>query len=106
MGKKATKTSGVYIVIAPDGEKEPVNTNKVSLEQAQALVGGYVEVVPGFNKYLGNPCVVLCDEEGKLKGKPYNNRATGEWHKCTGAHDVVLVGNILVLQGSAMNGWR
>ena len=38
------------------------------LEALQGLVGGYIEI----GKNLGNGVVVLCDEEGYLKGKPYN----------------------------------
>lgn len=100
-------SKGRYILITPHGENEPINYGKMKLETAQELVGGYVEVVPLFNKYLGQPCIVLCDEEGKLKGKPVNNRASLEWYKCLGhSVDDMLVGDILVLQGDAMRGWQ
>lgn len=99
-------SNGAYVLIKPSGEDEPVPMKRMSLNMAQELVGGFVQVVPMFNKYLGYPCVVLCDEEGKIKGKDVNNRATLEWYKCTGPSGDVLVGNILVLQGSAMNDWR
>lgn len=95
-----------YVLIMPSGESEPVPVKKLSLNAAQELVGGLVQIVPMFNRYLSRPCVVLCDEEGKVKGKDRNNRATLEWYKCTGPIDDILVGNILVLQGSAMNDWR
>lgn len=95
-----------YILITPAGEQEPVQIDKLSLEKAQELVGGLVQVVPQFNKYLDQPCVVLCDEEGKLKGKDYNNRATGEWYKALGgAVDDVLVGNVVVIVGKARRSW-
>lgn len=98
---------GRYILITPEGEQAPVSTNKVSLEKAQQLVEGYVEVVPLFNKYLGQSCTVLCNEEGKLNGLPRNNRATLEWYKCTVGIDNpdFLVGNVLVLLGRARNDW-
>lgn len=38
-----------------------------NLETLQQLVGGYIEVVP----YKDN-IVIICDEEGKLKGKEIN----------------------------------
>lgn len=52
----------------PDGSREPIKT-PVSLEEAQRIVGGYVERVapkrtPGI--------MFLCDEEGLIKGKPVN----------------------------------
>ena len=37
------------------------------LEAMQKLVGGYLEEVA-----VSADIVILCDEEGKLKGKPYN----------------------------------
>ncbi len=96
-----------YDLIKPSGEDEPVPMKKVSLELAQSLVGGYVEVVPMFTKYLGHPCVVLCNEEGKINGLDVNNRATLEWKKAApGLNNDMLVGDILILQGSAMNDWR
>lgn len=94
-----------YVVIAPDGEKEPVACDKVSLELAQSLVDGFVEIVPGFNRYLGQPCVALCDEDGKMKRKGHNNRATVEWYKCVGAVHDSLVGNVLIITGPARKAW-
>ena len=43
-----------------------------SLEALQRNVGGYIKVVP-----LTQDLVVICDEEGRLKGKPYNCRIAG-----------------------------
>ena len=37
------------------------------LEAMQELVGGYVQQIA-----INSDLVILCDEEGKLKGKPYN----------------------------------
>ena len=44
-----------------------------SLEVLQVTVGGYIEIVP-----IASDLVVICDEEGKLKGKPYNCTICGE----------------------------
>lgn len=41
-----------------------------SLEGLQNAVGGYIETVP--EPGLPEDCVIICDEEGKLKGKPCN----------------------------------
>lgn len=81
-----------YIAKA-DGTTIPIGT-PVTLEKAQEIVGGYVEVVhprhtPG--------CVFLCDEEGLLKNKPINRHGcflygTGE------ITDHPIVGDIIVFQ--------
>lgn len=44
----------------------------------------------------------ICDEEGKLKGKPINEEATAAWYsQLTGKHkwDDVLVGDIAIVYG-------
>ena len=38
-----------------------------TLKNLQAYVGGYIEAVT-----LALDCVIICDEEGRLKGKPHN----------------------------------
>ena len=92
---------GDIVVIKPNGayilyKCEP------NLKNLQHLVGGYIEVIPGFTKFNGFPSIVLGDEEGKLKNKPINTRATIEWTKAVGhAHRDMLVGDIIVLSGSA-----
>lgn len=43
------------------------------LEALQALVGGYIEAIT-----LSRNLVLLCDEEGRIKGLPYNTRILGE----------------------------
>lgn len=94
------------VVIRPHGEYVSYKCDP-SLENMQALVGGYIEVVPMFSKIGSMSCLVLCDEEGKLKGKPVNNRATLEWAKCcpqlqqNGQFLDMLVGDIVVLTGKA-----
>ena len=52
-------------------EVQPKNGEKISLEEAQALVDGYVELV-----HLEDDNILLCDEEGLLKNKPINTLAT------------------------------
>lgn len=60
-----------------------------TLEEAQALVGGYVEVV-----YLPDGRQMLIDEEGKLKRKPVNVEATMLY----GRRNDVIVGDVVVLE--------
>ncbi len=76
------------VVIKPDGKIEfvnPYNNKDFKLEQAQLLVGGYVQLVKIINGIL------LCDEDGLAKGLAYNEKAsalTGHVHR--------IVGNALV----------
>ena len=48
-----------------------------------AIGGGHLEVVPRFNsiEYEGEvrSCIAFCDEDGKYKNLPTNNRATLAW---------------------------
>ncbi len=53
-----------------------------TLEALQAEVGGYIETVS-----LSTDAVVICNEEGRLRGLPYNCRFVG----------VNFVGTILVV---------
>lgn len=99
-------------IISPDGTYTTEKIKKLSLERAQEIVGGYVEVVPMFHKFRIDPegplqaCAVLCNEEGKLKGLPVNNRATLEWKKAAGAISDVLVGTVVAITGPAYRSWR
>lgn len=52
-----------------------------TLENLQRTVGGYIEIVT-----LQRGLVVICDEEGRLKGKPHN---------CT-VRGVEFVGDIVI----------
>ena len=74
------KANGVAENINPDGKK-------FKLETLQGLVGGYIEVVP-----IGHGECAVCDEEGKLKGKPLNIPAT---MMCNRAYDP-FVGDIVI----------
>jgi hypothetical protein len=102
---KKTKEKSQIIIIYPNGEYEVNEMETLDLKTAQKLVGGYVQVVPLFNKFEGMSCVVLCDEDGKMTGKPYNVRATLEWKRCAGGHDDMLVGDVVVVTGPARRKW-
>ena len=48
---------------------QPRNKKKFSLEKVQEMIGGYVEIV-----YLNGDDILLCDEEGRLKSLPTNQK--------------------------------
>lgn len=54
-------------IIKEVGKEPKVIDIDNTLEALQKAVGGYIEAVS-----VGNNVIMLCDEEGKLKGKPYN----------------------------------
>lgn len=55
------------IVKRPDEQFGHVTWISDSLKNFQNTVGGYIETVT-----LDNGVVLICNEEGKLKGMPYN----------------------------------
>ena len=73
-------------------EVQSKNGVKVTLEEAQALVGGSVELV-----HLDDNNILLCDEEGLLKHKPINTLATIQ-AKGLGWNGSYLVGSVLFLK--------
>lgn len=54
------------IIKSPDEKVGHMTWISVSLKNLQNIVGGYIEAV-GFGDMI-----ILCDEEGRLKNKPYN----------------------------------
>lgn len=49
------------------GEAPEIVEIENTLEALQDAVGGWIEAI-----YLDNNAVLICDEEGKIKGKPFN----------------------------------
>jgi len=80
------KTTGEVI------ETKPANGTDFSIEELQAIVGGYIEVVS-----LRDGRLIVCDEEGKLKGKDRNHKATDILQAAFAfpTHDFI-VGDVLV----------
>lgn len=67
--KKQTEIS-VYV---KHPNKEPIRINvKNSLEELQRLVCGYIESVT-----ITKDMAILCDEDGRIKGKKYNCTIAG-----------------------------
>jgi hypothetical protein len=72
-----------------------IHDEKVPLEKAQELVGGYVEVVRLRNAAL------LVDEDGLMKGLEMNAAAM----RLVG-DGTLIVGDVVLLQGkTALDGW-
>ena len=75
---------------------------KLSLSDAQKLIEGYIEIV-----YDDGETQIVCNEEGKLFGLPYNKKATFMWASLLACKDGSipqdhLVGNVLILTKKAM----
>lgn len=70
-----------------DGSIEK-DVDVTSLEKMQALVGGYIQMV---NTKDGD--LMIMDEEGKLKDKPINTKATEMYRY--GASDTI-VGDVII----------
>lgn len=92
------------VIIVPVDELQPIRFHEQrrmpSLCRLQRIVGGYIEAVPLWEDYMGDACVVYCNEEGKLHGLPINGRATALWWQKLGQPvDDVLVGNVVLCIG-------
>jgi len=64
-------------VISPGGEERtayPLNRKKFTLDELQGMVGGLIEhvILPRGNGHA----TMWIDEEGKLKGRAYNAKAS------------------------------
>ena len=67
-----------------------------TLEEMQEYVGGYIQVV---NAHNGDQ--IIMDEEGKMKSKSINYKATKHWiGENANAYDYV-VGDAMILSGKA-----
>lgn len=94
---------GTLYAINPDGSViETPLASVPALEALQGIVGGYIEPVPGFNRFRGFACAAFCNEEGKLEGLPVNRAATAAWRSAVGTWPGdVLVGSVAIVCGDA-----
>lgn len=95
---------GRVLTLKPDGGEIAVNYDKpVPLDDLQKGVEGWIEIVPDFDTYGGKPAVAFVNEEGKLKGLPFNAKATDLWAAALGMNpnDIgdEIVGNMLIVTG-------
>ena len=76
------------LLIKTDGAESTKET--MTLEEMQAWVGGYVQMVP-----LPDGRELWCNEEGKIDGLPVNAKATAIWEKNYGPTDIIM-GNAII----------
>lgn len=89
---------GRVVILEPGKPKRETEREELSLSEAQALVGGYVE--PISVTYEGDERLMLLDEEGKLKPNPVANpEATKLLHAAGGMPDDIVVGTAIILIG-------
>lgn len=90
------------VSIHPDGKiEEKKIDNPPSLDDIHNIVGGFIETVPFFSTYEGDPCVAFCNEDGKKDQLPVNPRACEFWLIALGRpfYPDYLVGSIAVVVG-------
>ena len=74
-----------------------VDKTKLSLTKMQYMVGGYIQLV-----HDDGETQIVCNEDGKLDGRPENEEATDLWHDLNeDAWGDYLVGDVLILKGKA-----
>ena len=97
--KKMDKPKTIYI--DDNVLRHEYGKDSLSLADMKKIVGGWIEYA-----HDDGETQIICNEEGKLFGLPYNEEATKLWyikhHEKYGTpiHDV-LVGDVLVLTGKA-----
>lgn len=82
----------LYDVGCTEKEVQPKDGKKFTLQEAQALVGGWVELV-----HLDGDNILLCDEGGLQKEKAVNQEAS-ILAKRMGWQGGFLVGSVLFLK--------
>ena len=90
--------------IKSDGTIDQILEKKDSLEILQKRVGGYIEIIPLFNKYNGKNCIAYCNEYGIYAKLQFNKLATDKWKECLGnqklGYEPQLVGDVVIVQSA------
>lgn len=73
---------------------EPKNGTDFELEQLQIIVGGYIEIIHSLVE--NDDRVMVVDEEGKIKEKYYNEKATKVLTEQFGYEDDFIAGDALI----------
>jgi Domain of unknown function (DUF3846) len=92
------------VIVIPADQRQDMRITEQAkepkLQQLQDLVDGYIEAVPRWTMHEGMRCIAYANEEGKLRGLPFNQRATIMWWAALGqpvddglCGDIVLVVN-------------
>lgn len=92
---------GKMTIIDVDGHfTETELTATPTLDELRAAVGGDIELVPLIDRFNGRPCVVFCNEDGKIDGLEPNPAAQALWCLAVGpALDDFLVGPVAIVSG-------
>jgi len=75
-------------------EIQPANGTDFKLSEAQALVGGLIEIFP-----LEDGRILVCNESGKLEQLPVNVEATVIFRQTYRTRDVI-VGDVFICKNS------
>ena len=62
------------VLVVEPGKKPYIRSIPSGLASLQNEVGGYIQAVYPWDE----PCAIICDEEGKLKNKPFNRALRDE----------------------------
>lgn len=90
----------IAFILGSDGKitaTKPKNGTDFSLEELQAIVGGYIEIVTLDEEHL-----MVVNEEGKLQGLPLNINASAIYLAKTHIKDSI-VGDVLVCNSNMIN---
>jgi hypothetical protein len=101
--KEVPKTGNYMIVVKANGDIVSTKlTAQPTLEQLRDGVGGDIELVPFFNKFMNRECVTFCNAYGKMNGLAFNATAQIFWSQAYGKriYEDHLVGDILIIVGS------
>lgn len=98
---------GQLHIIRPDSTERTIETRDLdhppSLQELNALVGGYLEHLPHIAVFTTQdgpkPCVALCNEDGQMLSLPENRLAT-ELCGLPLVGGYPLVGTVLIFTGS------
>lgn len=53
---------GTFHILRADGDEiHGVSDKPLELEWMQSTIGGYLQAIPQFNKYINHPCVAFAD---------------------------------------------
>lgn len=93
-------------ILRADGSPPLRVDRRLSLKEKQEIVGGLIQLVPAWDRFIGRPAVVYANEEGLLEGLPINLGATAAWrsylNETVGREGyypdmAVLVGDVLII---------
>ena len=89
-------------IIKTDGSKHviaPKNGKKFELEELQAFVGGFIQVI-----HLSKNKLLVVNEEGKLHNLPMNEKATALAQYCNAIFPTdCIVGDAVVIENKLLD---